>query len=261
MHFALCTLHYKKMETTKKKLITLADVKANPRIKALVNGANKYLEVKGYTEHGLRHVGYVGNTTKNILRELGFDERTQELGQIAGWMHDIGNCVNRKYHGLTGATLSYQILDRMGMHADEITTIMVAIGNHEEDYGMPVNPVSAALILADKSDAHRTRVRRNGARDPDDIHDRVNYSIKKNFVVVDKEDRVIKLVLFMDHSSSIMEYFQIFMARMSLCEQAATFLGCAFELVVNDLVINNHRMPQRPQALKLDKGETNVSED
>ncbi|MDR1093070.1 MAG: phosphohydrolase [Clostridiales bacterium] len=243
-----------------KKTVVLADVKANPRIKSLINGANKYLEVKGYTEHGLRHVGYVSNTTKNILSELGYDGRMCELGAIAGWMHDIGNSVNRLYHGLTGATLAFEILSKMGMDPDEVGTIMLAIGNHEEDYGVPVNPVSAALILADKSDAHRTRVRRDGF-DPDDIHDRVNYAIKKNFVVVDKAKRVIKLVLFMDHSSSLMEYFQIYMPRMALSEQAATFLGCTYELVVNDLVINSHRLPQKPAKLTLESGEKNVSED
>ena len=245
---------------TKKKIVTLAAVKANPKIKALINGANKYLEVRGYTEHGLRHVGYVSNTTKNILKELGYDERVCELGSIAGWMHDIGNCVNRLHHGISGAHLAFQILDKMGMDPDEIGAIILAIGNHEEDYGIPVNPVSAALILADKSDAHRTRVRR-GVFDPDDIHDRVNYAIKKNFVVVDKERKVIKLVLFMDHSSSLMEYFQIYMSRMTLSEQAATFLGCTYELVVNDLVINSHRLPNRPSALKLSDSEKNVSED
>ncbi|GHV02939.1 phosphohydrolase [Clostridia bacterium] len=246
------------METSKR--VTLQDVKSNPRIKSLINGANRYLEVKGYTEHGLRHVGYVSNTTRNILEELGYDERTCELGAIAGWMHDIGNSVNRLYHGMTGATLAFDILDRMKMDPDEISLIMLAIGNHEEDYGLPVNPVSAALILADKSDAHRTRVRR-GEFDPDDIHDRVNYAIKKNFVVVDKARKAIKLVLFMDHSSSLMEYFQIYMPRMVLSEQAATFLGCTYELVINDLVINSHRLPQKPSKLTLSDSEKNVSED
>jgi metal-dependent HD superfamily phosphatase/phosphodiesterase len=243
-----------------KKPVTLDSIKADQEFASLIRAANKYLEVRGYTEHGLRHVGYVSKTTANILSELGFDERMQELGAIAGWIHDIGNSVNREMHGLVGASLAYPILARLGMPYDEINTITVAIGNHEEGYGLPSNAVSAALIIADKSDAHRTRVRK-GLYDPDDIHDRVNYAIKKNYVVVDKVQHLIRLVLFMDNNSSLMEYFQIYLSRMVLSEKAATFLGCSYELMINDLILNRHRLPKPPSALKLTGSETNVSEE
>lgn len=232
-------------------------VKKNSEFQALIDGANVSLEVLGYTEHGLRHVGYVSKTTANILRLLGYDDRTVELGEIAGWIHDIGNSINRHHHGLTGATLAYPILQRMGMPPSEIATIISAVGNHEEETGTPVNPVSAALIIADKSDAHRTRVRKD-AYNPDDIHDRVNYSIKKNYVVVDKVKRIIKLVIYMDDTSSPMEYFRIYMSRMILSEQAAKLLGCIFQLVINDMIINNHGSAVQP--FELAETETNVSE-
>ncbi len=143
------------------KEITLNDVKENDEFKQLINASNNSLKVLGYTEHGLRHVGYVSKTTANILSTLGFPQRTVELGAIAGWIHDIGNAINRKHHGLTGSLLAYDILVRMGMEAGEVALIISAIGNHEEETGTPVNEVAAALILADKSDAHRSRVRRN----------------------------------------------------------------------------------------------------
>ena len=242
-----------------KKLVKFEDVKKSEKILSLVTAANKYLEVKGYNEHGLRHVGYVSKTTANILKELGYDERTAELGAIAGWMHDIGNSVNRIYHGISGATLTYEILNKMGMPYDEINSITMAIGNHEEDYGIPVNPVCAALIIADKSDAHRTRVRPDST--DNNIHARVNLAIKKNFVVIDKVKRAVRLVIFMNDTSSIMDFLQIYLSRMVLCEKAATFLGCTFELVINDLIINNHKPPKAPATLKLSTTETNVSEE
>lgn len=240
-----------------KRIITLENVRSNRSIRALIKSANDCLEVRGYTEHGLRHVGFVSATTANILSELSFDQRTIELGAIAGWLHDIGNAINRKNHGLTGATLAFSILKDMRMDIEEISLIISAIGNHEEEYGIPINAIGAALILADKADAHRTRVRRKNF-DPLDIHDRVNNSIKKNFVVIDKDAKVLRLVLFMDESSSLMEYFEIYLSRMTLCEKAADFLGCVFELVINNVVINNHN--NIPKILKLSKGEKKVSE-
>ena len=246
-----------------KKIVRFEDVRKNEKVLSLIYAANKYLEVKGYNEHGLRHVGYTSKTTSNILKELGYDERTCELGAIAGFMHDIGNGVNRIYHGISGATLTHGILDKMGMPANEINLITMAIGNHEEDYGIPVNPVSAALIIADKSDAHRTRVRPNDRNESaaDNIHARVNLAIKKNFVVIDKVKRVVRLVIFMDDTSSIMDFLQIYLSRMVLSEKAAKFLDCAFELVINDLVINNRKTQKAPTTLKLSTTETNVSEE
>jgi len=244
------------MDKVNKKLITLAEVKVNKEIKALVDTANKNLEVLGFTEHGLRHVSYVSKTTANILRALGYDERTAELGAITGWIHDIGNAINRENHGLTGALLSYDILARMGMEPSEVTQIVASIGNHEEQIGTPINTVSAALTIADKSDAHRSRV---GRRTVNDIHGRVNLSILKNYITVDKDKKVIKLFIYMDTKvSDVMEFLEIYMTRMRLCESAAELLGCKFELIINKTIIN--RPHQSPEADKMDKGERNVSD-
>lgn len=223
------------------KQIKLDDVKNNKEFAALIDRANVNLEKMGYTEHGIRHVGYVSKTTANILRETGCDERTVELGAIAGWIHDIGNAVNRHNHGLTGAVMSMPLLEKMGMDMGEISVIIAAIGNHEEQSGVPVNEVSAALILADKSDTHRSRVRRKNFN-LNDIHDRVNMSIKKNFLSVNNAEKTIRLGIIMDHEmSSIMDYFEIYLSRMILCEKAAQFLGYKFELVINGSVINNQQ--------------------
>lgn len=239
------------------KIITLNDVKENEEFRSLIEASNNSLKVLGYTEHGIRHVGYVSKTTANILSTLGYDERTVELGAIAGWIHDIGNAINRAHHGLTGSLLAYDILIRMGMNANEAALIIAAIGNHEEETGMPVNEIAAALILADKSDAHRSRVRRETA-DRKDIHDRVNLSIKKNYLAIDKHKKTIRLVIQMDNTSATMEYLQIYLSRMVLSEKAAAFLGYWFELVINGNVINR-RKPAAPVYPKA--GETEVSED
>lgn len=239
------------------KLITLNDVKENEEFKCLIQSSNDCLSALGYTEHGLRHVGYVSKTTANILSTLGFDERTVELGAIAGWIHDIGNAINRKHHGLTGSILAYDILIRMGMLPAEATAIIAAIGNHEEESGTPVNAIAAALIIADKSDAHRSRVRRETA-DRRDIHDRVNLSIKKNYLAIDKTKKIIRLVIQMDNTSATMEYLQIYLSRMVLSEKAAAFLGYWFELVINGNVINRRR--PAPKVCKK-AGETEVSEE
>lgn len=219
------------------ELVTLASVKENEGIRTLIDMANHNLEVMGYTEHGIRHVSFVSRATSEILHELGYDDRTVELGAIAGWVHDIGNAVNRSQHGITGAIMTYQIFTKMNMPSEEIALIVGAIGNHEEEIGVPVNPVCAALIIADKSDAHRSRVRRD-KYDLNDIHDRVNLSIKKNFITVDKERKVIRLFIYMNEISSPMEYMQIYMSRLILCEKSAAALGCTFELVINGSAVN-----------------------
>lgn len=238
--------------------ITLDDVKNNREFAALIDRANFNLEKMGYTEHGIRHVGYVSKTTANILREVGCEERTIELGAIAGWIHDIGNAVNRLNHGLTGAVMSMSLLQNMGMDMEEISLIMAAIGNHEEQSGVPVSEVSAALILADKSDTHRSRVRRKNFS-VNDIHDRVNMSIKKNYLAVNQSDKTIRLLIIMDHEmSSIMDYFEIYLSRMILCEKAAQYLGYKFELVINGRVINNQQARIGSVNLSKDKP---VSED
>jgi hypothetical protein len=157
---------------------------------------------------------------------------------MAGYIHDIGNSVNRKHHGLTGANLAFPILMEMAMEMDEICMITSAIGNHEEETGYAVNEIAAALIIADKSDAHRTRVGR-GKYNPDDIHDRVNYAIKQSKVVIDVQNKIIIYSIEMDSTSSIMDFMQIYMTRMIMCEKAARYLGCEFQLVANGQAINN----------------------
>lgn len=237
--------------------ITLKTIKEDSDFRTLIESANECLKTIGYTEHGLRHVGYVSATTANILRELGYDERTVELGAITGWIHDIGNAVNRKNHGITGATLAFELLNKKQADMKEICTIVSAIGNHEEESGIPVSPVSAALIIADKSDAHRSRVHYH-KYNPEDIHDRVNMSIKKNALVVDENKRVIRLVITMDETSAPIEYLQIYMSRMLLSEKAAAFLNCSFELVINGLLINRHT---RSTETELSSTEKQVSSD
>ena len=220
------------------KNTTLEEIKNNKKIAVLVNQANDMLEHIGYTEHGRRHVGYVSKIAGDILETLGYDARTVELAKISGWIHDIGNSINRKHHGLNGALLLYPILTEMDMDMAEIAILLSAVGNHEEETGTPVSPISAALIIADKSDAHRTRVRR-GKYDPFDIHDRVNYSIKENQVNVNVDKKLINYEMTMDDSSSVMEYMQIFLTRMIMCEKAAAFLGCKLNIVINGTIINN----------------------
>ncbi len=240
-----------------KRIISLEMVKSNREFRTLIDTANNNLEVMGYTEHGLRHVGYVSKTTANILRELGYNDRTVELGAIAGWIHDIGNAINRKNHGQSGAYLAYDCLMRMRMDSAEVAQIIGAIGNHEEETGVPVNPISAALIIADKSDAHRSRVRKKQI-DASDIHDRVNMSIQKNYISIDFNKKIIRLVIFMDTTSATMEYLQIYLTRVILCEKAASYLGCDFELIINNSVINRHKAIK--PSVKLEEGEKEVSE-
>ena len=221
-------------------MVTLEEIKANEEISALIREANNVLAAIGYTEHGQRHVGYVSATASAILKKLDYPDRTVELAAIAGWVHDVGNVVNRKHHGFNGATLLFPLLREMGMSMGEISIILSAVGHHEEETGQSVSDVSAALIIADKSDAHRTRVRK-GQYNPYDIHDRVNYSIKKNWVEVDPVRRVIRYEMIMDSSSSVMEYMEIFLKRMRMCEKAAEFLDCTLDIVVNGVTINNRK--------------------
>ena len=220
--------------------VTLAMVKSNEEIRTLIDTANHNLEVMGYTEHGVRHVSFVSRATSEILYELGYDARMVELGAIAGWIHDIGNAINRRQHGISGAVLTYRILSEMKMPPSEIALIVSAIGNHEEEVGIPVNSICAALIIADKSDSHRSRVRKDKFN-LNDIHDRVNLSIKKNFITVDKEQKKIKLFIYMNEISSPVEYMQIYMSRIVLCEKAAATLGCAFELIINGSAVNRRQ--------------------
>ena len=217
-------------------MITLDDIKADPVFQTLIERSNAYLRTQGYTEHGLRHVSYVAEKAAEVLSQLGFDERTVELAAIAGYLHDVGNVFNRTNHSITGAVLAYQELRRMGMDVEEISTVTTAIGNHEESIGRAVSPVAAALILADKSDAHRTRANRL----PDDrrpgIHDRVNLAITDSRLYVDKDERTISLEISFDQRiCQIMDFFEIYLTRMEMCKEASTVLGCRFRLLINGL--------------------------
>ena len=219
-------------------MVTLQEIKQNESIRLLIRAGNRYLDSMGYTEHGPRHVGYVSKTASGILKALGYSPREVELAAIAGWVHDVGNSVNRHDHGPLGAVLLLPILREAGMDMADIMEIITAVGNHEEQSGFISSNVSAALALGDKSDAHKSRVR-NGRPDVTDIHDRVNFSIQENQVTVDRENRIIRHELTMDASSSVMEYLKIYMSRIAMCEEAARFLKCSFDLVINGQSINN----------------------
>lgn len=223
-------------------MITLAEIKQNESVKALIRAGNRYLEALGYTDHGPRHLSYVSRTAQSVLKTLGYSPREVELAAIAGWVHDVGNTVNRHDHGPNGAVLLFPILRETGMDMADVVEIVTAVGNHEEQSGYVSSAVSAALVVGDKSDAHKTRVR-GGKPDMGDIHDRVNFSIQENRVTVDRKQRVISHELTMDGSSSTLEYLQIYLPRIVMCEQAAAYLNCTFELVINGHVVNN-----RPQA-------------
>lgn len=216
--------------------LTLADIRSNESLSYLIQRANDYLAKLGYTEHGIRHVSYVSSTTGRILRELSYPDRYVELGEMAGYLHDIGNMHNRKFHGPQGASLVYTELRRMNMPLEEICEITMAIANHEEEIGVAATPLTAALIIADKSDAHRTRVRQQ--RPGRDIHDRVNLAITDSKVEVDAVRRIITLDIEFDSSMcQIMDYFEIYLKRMEMCKEAASTLNCRFQLVINGLTL------------------------
>lgn len=220
-------------------MVTLEDVKNCKEVNDMIAASSAVLEAMNYTEHGLRHVGYVSKNTGLILQKLGYDEKTVELGKIAGYIHDVGNMINRKNHGISSALLMYPVLKNLGMETEDICSICSALGNHEEEIGYVVNSISAALIIADKSDAHRTRVSRYLANIDSDIHDRVNNSIQKNIVLVDSQRKIISAKFYTDGTSSVMDYLKIFLSRILLSEKAAMFLGCKYRLYINDVIINN----------------------
>ena len=215
-------------------MLTFKDVKSNETIRTYIQRADESLIALGYTEHSFAHVTHVAETAGYILKTLGYPDRTVELVKIAGYLHDIGNLVNRIDHSQSGAVMAFRILDNLNCDPAEIATIVTAIGNHDEGTGQPVNAVAAALILADKSDVRRSRVR-NRDKTTFDIHDRVNYSVKKSDLKINGERTLIKLELSVDTEyGSIMDYFEIFMQRMILCRKAAEKLGLQFKLAIND---------------------------
>ncbi len=215
-------------------MLTFEDVKRNEAIRTYIQRADESLIALGFTEHSFAHVTVVAENAGYILRTLGYPERTVELAKIAGFLHDIGNLVNRIDHSQSGAVMAFRILDNLQCDPAEIATIVTAIGNHDEGTGQPVNAVAAALILADKSDVRRSRVRN---QDPTtfDIHDRVNYSVKESQLKINGEHTLIKLKLSVDTKyGSVMDYFEIFMGRMLLCRKAAEKLGLQFKLMINE---------------------------
>jgi len=213
--------------------VTYKYIKQNSDIHTYIDHADKALESMGYTEHSAPHASITAEAAYDILKTLGYPERECELAQIAGYMHDIGNCVNRKNHAHTGAIIALQLLDKLAMPAQEIAVIVSAIGNHDENTATPVNPIAAAVILADKMDVRRSRVRHGGERW--DIHDRVNYACVQSRYYFSEDKSELFLDLIIDKEiSSIMEYFEIFLQRMSLCRRSAETLGINFKLVINN---------------------------
>ena len=214
-------------------LLNLKDVRHDARVRTYVTRANEQMQAIGYTEHGHRHAGIVSTIARTILTQLVHPEREGELAAIAGYLHDMGCVINRIGHVEAGALMAYTILTDMKMAPNEIATIIGAIGNHEEPNGLPISPVSAAVIIADKSDVHFSRVQE---KDPVkwDIHDRVNSAVQKSYLHVNADSKSIILELEIDTThASVTEYFEIFVLRMVLCRRAAAFLGCKFHLKIN----------------------------
>lgn len=214
--------------------MTYNEIKKNKAIHNYITAADASLSALGYTEHSFAHVGAVAEKAEYILSTLGYSERTVELVKIAGYLHDIGNLVNRVDHSQSGAVMAFRILDKLGFDSEEIADIVTAIGNHDEGTGVPVSEFAAALILADKSDVRRNRVR-NQDISTFDIHDRVNYSVTSANLQINQDKTQIELNLTIDTEySSVMDYFEIFMQRMILCRKAAEKLGLRFKLVINN---------------------------
>ena len=215
-------------------MITIDDVKKNKTVSKLIEKADEALGIIGYTEHGQRHCSLAANIAYNIMIRLSKGEKRAQLAAIAGYMHDMGNLINRDFHAQTAAVMAFEILKQMGMEIEDIAEIIAAIGNHDEKDGYPISDICAAVILADKSDVHRSRVR-NTEMLKVDIHDRVNYAAESSFLRIDDERKEAILEIKIDTTiSQVMEYFEIFLSRMLVCKRAAEFLGLKFGLVIND---------------------------
>ena len=216
--------------------ITFEEIKKNKEIKTYIERADETMKAMGYTEHSFAHVTKVALQAADILGTLGYPARTIELAKIAGYMHDIGNVVNRQGHAQSGAIMAFRILDNLGMEAEEIAEVVTAIGHHDEGTAVPVNAIAAALILADKSDVRESRVRSKAGTAEYDIHDRVNHAVKQAELILTEQRETISLHLQVDTAQcAVMDYFEIFLGRMKLCRKAAEFLKLRFELVVNDV--------------------------
>lgn len=212
----------------------LSALREDATVSALLDAADEFIAAQGFTEHGQRHASLVGHIAFNVMTHLGHDGRAAELAAAAGYLHDIGNVITRAFHGQTGAMLAWDSLRRLDVPVADIAQVMAAVGNHEEQHGEAVSPVAAAVILADKSDVHRSRVRA-AASIAEDIHDRVNYAVESSFLRVDPTARTLTLELTIDTSvSQVLEYFEIFLERMIMCRRAAQVLGCDFRITIND---------------------------
>ncbi|MEP7198673.1 MAG: phosphohydrolase [Chloroflexota bacterium] len=213
--------------------VTIDGVKQEAQVIAFLQRANEQMRLLGYTEHGQRHAALVGSIAHDILVRLGHPERTAQLAEIAGYLHDAGNIIHRDRHALSGSMIALHVLERLAMPYDEIAIIMGAIGNHEEEHGDPVGSVSAAVIIADKADVHKSRVQ-NPRSETFDIHDLVNNASNRSFVRVDAEKKVISLEIDIDTSvSQVGDFFEIYVSRLLIARRAAKFLGCEYHLVVN----------------------------
>lgn len=216
-------------------MITLKTVKQNEEVKALIFATEKQIDALNYTEHSNRHLSIVASWTGMILREIGESSKNIRLGEIAGYLHDIGNAVSRYDHAGSGALLSYQILKNMGMSYADASEIMMAIGNHDEKNGVPVSVISSALIIADKSDVHKSRVKDKLLNENTNIHDRVNLAVNLSYVKVDKENKLIDTIIETDTSvCSVSDYFEIYHNRMTMCTKAAELLGYKYGLIINN---------------------------
>ncbi len=214
-------------------MLTFTDIQKHPDIRAFIQKGDDVMNAIQYTDHGFAHAGVTAEKAAAVLSALGYDARTLELARIAGFMHDIGNSVNRVDHAQSSAVLAYSLLDKLGMPVQELCEIVSAIGHHDEGTGCPVSPISAALILADKSDVRRSRVRSSSSIGHD-IHDRVNYAVHSADLAVDAQAKVVVLSLEIDTAiSAVMDYFEIFLSRMLMCRKAAEYLGLRFELSIN----------------------------
>ena len=214
-------------------MIRFTDVQQDVRIRTYIQKADDTLSVQGFTDHSFGHVTKVAMEAGDILRTMGYSEREVELAQIAGFLHDIGNVINRTGHAQSGALIAFRLLEQLGADPEEIATVITAIGNHDEGTSAPVNPICAAVILADKSDVRRSRVR-NRNIGTFDIHDRVNYSVTQSSLTISEDLTVINLDLTIDTSQcAVMDYFEIFLTRMTLCRRAADMLNLRFSLTIN----------------------------
>ena len=217
--------------------ITYEDVKSSPEIRTYITQADASLIALGFTEHSFAHVTKCAETASGLLRDLGYDDRQIELAKIAGFMHDIGNVVNRHDHAISGATMAFRILDKMGMDPADVAAVITAIGYHDDKTAFPVNAIAAALLLADKTDVRRSRVRNKDAASFD-IHDRVNYAVEKSDLTLNAAAKTVTLTLSINTEvCAVMDYFEIFLDRMLLCRKAAEFFGLTFKLDINGLTL------------------------